>query len=134
MMSKGLVIRAADSSRRKGARKSGKRRTLWKLDFIKVRNGPEPKPLLLKRDDDYIIHTFAEEDVLCPPTKVAQILEGLGGRVEGQKNLKEAIIDQVKCGERSAKNFISIAVERGIITATPHPNNGRMKIYESVQA
>jgi KaiC/GvpD/RAD55 family RecA-like ATPase len=113
-------------------RKPHEQRTLRKLDFIKVRNGPEPKPLLLKRDDDYFIHTVAEEDVLCPPTKVAQILERLGGRVEGKMNLKEAIMEEVKCGEKTARNAIGLAIERGMVQETSHPAKASKKVYEIV--
>ena len=109
-------------------RKKHEHKTLRLLEFIKVRNGPEPKPLLLERDE-YFLHQLTEEDVLCPPEQVKAILEALGGKVEGQKPLKAAIIKAAGCGERRARDYINLAIERQVIRFEPDPRDSRKKIY-----
>jgi hypothetical protein len=109
-------------------RKKHESRILRLLEFIKVRNGPEIKPILLERDE-YFLHSITEDDMLCPPEQVKELLESLGGRIEGQEKLKKAIIERFDCGDRSAVNFIGNALDRGLIKSDKHPTNKRMKIY-----
>jgi DNA primase catalytic core len=111
-------------------RKKHEHRILRLVEFIKVRNGPERKPMLIERDENFL-HHITEEDMLCPPEKVREILTGLGGHIEGQEPLKQAIIEAVGCSPRSAATFISLAVERGTIRAEPNPVDSRKKIYGS---
>ena len=109
-------------------RKKHESRILRLLEFIKVRNGPEAKPILLERDE-YFLHHVTEEDMLCPPEKVKAILEALGGKVEGQEPLKQAIMETTGCNERSARSFINLAVERKAIKCNEHSQDSRKKIY-----
>jgi len=111
-------------------RKPHEDKTLINIGFAKVRNGPEPKKILLERDKSYFVHYLSEEDVLCSPSKVKTILLRMGGRVEQQKILIEAIMKETGCSERSAKSFINLAVEKGVIRATLNPQNKKLKIYE----
>jgi DNA primase catalytic core len=109
-------------------RKKHEQKILRLLEFIKVRNGPEPKPILLERNENFL-HRATEEDILCPPEKVKAILEAQGGRVEGQAQLREAIIKETGCGDRRARDFISLAIERRVIICEPDPKDSRKKIY-----
>jgi KaiC/GvpD/RAD55 family RecA-like ATPase len=109
-------------------RKKHEHRILRLIEFIKVRNGPEPRPILLERDENFL-HHITEEDMLCPPEKVKAILEALGGRVEGQEPLKQAIMKATGCIEKSARSFIKLAVDRKAIKCNEHPKDSRKKIY-----
>jgi hypothetical protein len=57
---------------------SGKR-TLRRLDFIKIRNGPWHAPIVLERDGPFI-HEVTEEPGKCPPSLVARVMEKHGAR------------------------------------------------------
>jgi hypothetical protein len=98
------------------------------LEFVKVRNGPEAKPILLERDE-YFLHHVTEEDIICPPEKVKAILASLGGKVEGQEPLKQAIMEATGCNDKSARTYISLAVNRKAIQCDPNPQDSRKKIY-----
>jgi len=84
-------------------------KTLMKLTCTKIRDGPQPKPILLERDENFLVHPVSE-DTLCPPLKVVEILENLGGSVEMQKDLIKAIIVEIGCHAKSARRFINNAV------------------------
>ncbi len=99
------------------------------LDFIKVRNGPEPKRLVLERSKENFLHTVTDDADVCPPEKVRAILASLGGCVEGQERLRAAIMAEVGCKERRARHFINQAVDRGSIICEDHPADSRKKIY-----
>ena len=99
------------------------------LDFVKVRNGPEPNPILLERCKETFLHTPTVDEGLCPPEKVRKILESLGCRVEGQSELKRKIIAEVNCGEVRARHLIHQAIARGEIDSEPHPTDSRKRIY-----
>ena len=109
-------------------RKKHEHKTLRLLEFIKVRNGPEAKPILLERDEN-LIHHSTEETVLCPPEKVKEILKSLGGKAEGQEPLKEAIMEATGCGDRTARDQIKLAIKRKVIRSEPHPSDKRKKVY-----
>jgi hypothetical protein len=109
-------------------RKKHEHKTLRLLEFIKVRNGMEPKPILLERDENFL-HHVTEEDMLCTPEKVKIILEAMGGKIEGQEPLKTAIMETTGCGEQSARTYIKLAVERRVISCDSHPQDARKKIY-----
>jgi hypothetical protein len=109
-------------------RKKHEHKTLRLLEFIKVRNGMEPKPILLERDENFL-HHVTEEDVLCSPEQTKAILKAMGGQVDGQGKLIEAIMEAVSCTERSAVSYIKIAVDRGFIRTETNPQNKRMKRY-----
>ncbi len=99
------------------------------LDFIKVRNGPEPKPMILERSKETFLHSVVSDEDTCPPAKVRAILEQLGGRVESQERLLKAIIQATDCNRRRARHFITQAVERGSISCEEHPTDNRKMSY-----
>jgi len=91
--------------------KKHEHRTLRYLENSKMRNAKEIKPILLERNGNFLT-TIVDEDTLCSPAKVAEILETLGGEVEMQKHLADAIVHETGCGQRSAVNFIYEAEKR----------------------
>lgn len=109
-------------------RKKHEHKTLRLLEFVKVRNGPEPKPILLERDE-FFLHWPVEDDVLCPPEKVAEIIRDCGGSVEGFGKLKELIAGEVGCSLRSAASYIKTAIERGFVSCHEHPDHKQKRIY-----
>ena len=89
---------------------------LRQIDFIKVRNGPDRKSILLERDDN-LIHEIVEEDMLVSVAKVKDVLETqFDGRVERQRDLVEAIAQECGCTQRTAVPAIKRAVEMKYIT------------------
>ncbi len=102
-------------------------RVLRTLEFFKVRDGAMPKPLLLERDENFLM-TRIEEDTLCPPHKVKEILEDMGGEVDRQGTLVQAITQEVGCSPRSARTFIKRAAEMKVITGKTR-GNGHAKGY-----
>ena len=94
-------------------RRAHEHKTLRLLEFHKVRHGAQPKPILLERDENYV-HRITEKDMLCPPEKVMEILESLGGRVEKQSELLNAISTELRCTSRSALNFLKNAVGKTV--------------------
>jgi hypothetical protein len=103
-------------------------KTLRLLEFYKVRDGKKPKPILLERDENFLL-TITDEGTLCSPAKVKEILESLGGMVDRQATLIQAIMDEVKCGRRSAVTYIHRAVEMGSIKEK-NEGVGKSKSYE----
>lgn len=102
-------------------------RTLRILEFFKVRDGVRPNPITLERDESFLL-TPADEDTLCPPRRVKEILESLGGQVDKQMELKKAIMEETGCSPRSAVDYIHKAVEQGVIQEKAN-GNGRAKSY-----
>lgn len=94
--------------------KSHKSQILRYLTFVKVRNGPEHRPILLQRDKQYFTHGIFDEKSLGNPQKVAEILEGLGGEVGSQIELIEALLKEIGCSKRSAKTYIKNATDKTI--------------------
>jgi len=97
------------------------------IKFIKVRHGPEPRAILVERDENFI-HTITEEETLCPPGRVKEILEGLGGYVESQKELMAAIVEDAACSQRSARRYIQRAIDMEAIIENNH-GHGKKKTY-----
>lgn len=83
---------------------------LRQLTFLKVRNGPEHKPILLERDKETFVHTVTEEESLCNPGKVAEILKAMGGEARTQAEFVEAIQEATGCSDKSAKKYIKNAI------------------------
>jgi archaellum biogenesis ATPase FlaH len=98
-------------------RKPHAHKTQRLLTFVKIRNGPERPAILLERDDHFL-HHLVDEEMICPPERVREILVGLGGKVETQGELAAAIAQEAGCSLRSGKNYIKTAVERGLIKST----------------
>jgi hypothetical protein len=107
-------------------RRPNEHKILIQLDFHKIRNGPDHKPILLERNE-WFLHRPTEPDVLCPPSAVCQILNDIGGQIEGAKDFRMTIRDRIGCGDRSAWDFIQGAVKAGVINES---KNGRNKVYE----
>jgi archaellum biogenesis ATPase FlaH len=84
------------------------------ITFVKVRNGREPKPITLERDENLVFQVI-EEALKFPPERVAAIIAAKGGRVNGQTNLIEAIQELAGCGEKAARAYIRAAIEHGTI-------------------
>jgi len=99
------------------------------LDFVKVRNGPEPKSVTLERNKETFVHFLVDQEEICPPGKVKAILARLGGRVESQEELLKAIMEETDCGVRRARHFVKQAVSTGAIISEPHPTDSRKVIY-----
>lgn len=108
--------------------KAHESRILRTLEFFKVRDGATPKPMLLDRDENFLLIPI-EEDTLCPPAKVREILQDLGGEVEKQGDLIKAIMNEVDCCPRSAKTYIHRAVEMKTITERSKGMRGYAKGY-----
>jgi hypothetical protein len=110
-------------------RKAHEHKTHRILELVKVRDAPLPTPLLLERGDDLLLR-IGEEDTLCPPGRVKEILvSNFGGRVDMQKELLDAIQKETGCSPRTAKEGVKKAVEMKQINEF---SNGRYKGY-SVQ-
>lgn len=86
------------------------------ITFSKVRNGRQPKPIILERDEN-LVFQVTEEESKCTPEQVAAIIRTKGGRVNSQKDLVTAIREVLKCGERTAQKFIKAAMDRQTILA-----------------
>jgi hypothetical protein len=108
--------------------KKAERRVLRELHFLKVRSGPIPRNMILERDKQTFIHTPTDEGVLCPSWRVAEILSNLGGEVDRQRTLVDAIKEEVDCSLRSAQEFIREAVNTKTIREESR-GNGRAKGY-----
>jgi len=108
--------------------KPHERRVLRLIDFHKVRNGPQPAPLLIERDENFV-HHLTEPNVLCPPSRVKEILEDLGGEVEGQAGLMEAIQKEAGCSDKTAKIYIRNAVWLGAIFERSSAGHAQRKVY-----
>jgi len=95
-------------------RKKHKNKILHYLTFTKIRNGPEHRPILIQADKEHFTHSVVEEDNLVNPEKVAETLYDLGGEVETQAKLKEALMEEMGCGDKTAKLAIKNAVNKTV--------------------
>ncbi|MBW2092007.1 MAG: AAA family ATPase, partial [Deltaproteobacteria bacterium] len=94
--------------------KSHGHKTLRLLEFHKVRCGPGHRPILLERDEKFLHHK-TEEDTLCSVEKVEEILKGLGGEVDCQKDLITEVCKVTGCGDRTARSAVNEAVKLNLI-------------------
>lgn len=108
--------------------KSHESKTLRQLQFLKVRDGAVPKPMLLERDENFCLEV-TDDGTLCSPAMVRDLLEDLGGRVESQGELIRAIMQKASCSPRSAKSFIYRAIEFRMIRELPG-QTPQSKVYE----
>ena len=90
-------------------------RILRKMKFIKVRNGPKPRPILIERDYNNFTHEVIPDETICPSDKVVEILDEMGGRAESKKALIEEISKQVECSDRTARRAVDKAITDKII-------------------
>lgn len=109
-------------------RKKHEYKTLRLLEFVKVRNGPQPKPIMLERDE-FFLHWPIVDNVICPPEKVAEIIRDRGGSVEGFGKLKVIIASEVGCSVRSAASYIKTAINLGFVSCHEHPDHKQKRIY-----
>ena len=91
-------------------RKPNEHRILRTLEFVKVRNGPEHRPILLERTENFL-HIQTEDDMKVTPGQVRETLNAMGGTVRGQVALSKAIEEKHNCSERSARTYIREAVK-----------------------
>jgi len=111
------------------SRKQHDEKVLRKIDFLKVRHGPEPKPFILERDMQTFLHSVADGETLCSEAKVRAIVKDLGGEAERQEVLR-AIQKAVGCQERRAREFLDTALELNYVKSKDHPTDGRKKIIK----
>jgi hypothetical protein len=86
------------------------------LHFDKVRNGPVPQlnPMEL-RQDKHLLFEPQMTPKKCPPSKVAEILEGLGGRIGTREALKKKLSEATGCSDGTANKRISEAIDEELI-------------------
>lgn len=106
-------------------------RVLRYLENTKMRNAREIRPLLLERNGNFL-SIIVDEDNLCPPTKVVEILNTLGGEVLKQKDLISAIQHETDCSPRSARHFILEAVRRRFIVDFKPEGDPRYKGFKVI--
>ena len=88
-----------------------KNRFLWTLKCDIIRSGPILPPITLESDSHFWL-TTTEVETTCPPSRVAEILrEKFSGECETQTELKEAIMAETECVDRTAGTCIRVAVE-----------------------
>ncbi len=88
------------------------------LNFLKVRNGYTPKPILVQRDENFICHVTEVKSIFSPE-QVPQTIRAKGGRVAGWQELVAAIQDALGCSQRDAQNLIKSATEKQLIQIVP---------------
>jgi hypothetical protein len=88
------------------------------LNFLKVRNGYTPKPILVERDENFICHVTKEKSMFAPE-QVPQIIRAKGGRVIGWQELTKAIQNILECTQREAQGLIKTATEKNLIKIVP---------------
>jgi hypothetical protein len=84
------------------------------ITFVKVRNGRQPKPITLERDE-YLVFQVIEEALKFPPEQVALLIKAKGGRVNRKVELIGAIQDLSGGGEKAACKYIKDAIEASAI-------------------
>jgi archaellum biogenesis ATPase FlaH len=93
-------------------RKPHEEKTLRKVEFVKVRDGRQPKPFVVERDPETFLCRYFDDGTLVSPALVKDILEEqFNGIVDRQGELKNAIIKRIECSERTAADAIRRAVE-----------------------
>ena len=88
-------------------------KTLLDLTFKAVRCGPEIKPIQLERGQ-YLLHEVREEFSLFSSEEVKNLLISLGGRVDKQIDLINAIVAKTGCTHRTASEYLKNAVDKTI--------------------
>lgn len=102
-------------------------KVLRQVEFVKVRDGATPKPLLVERDENFLL-ALSDEDSLCPPERVKELLQALGGQVDKGRPLLEAIQGEAGCSDRTARKLLARAVEMREVAAIEQ-GNGKPKRY-----
>ncbi len=106
-------------------------RLLRKLEFHKVRNGPEPKPIVIERDKNSFLSSIYGCDVIYPSSKIRALVEGSEGSCVGsQGKLCDLIAAEVKGSRTQIIASIERAVADGVIRETKDPNHSQRLIYD----
>jgi RecA-family ATPase len=112
-------------------KKPHEEKTLRKIQFAKVRDGKEPKPFYVERDDDTFLHRFYDEESLVSPALVHDILSNqFNGYVDRQRELVKAIMAKAQCSERTAKQGVRHAVNMKMLFEFK-ADDGRSKGYRA---
>jgi archaellum biogenesis ATPase FlaH len=94
--------------------KKGQTGYLHEVTFIKVRNGRQPQPITLERDENLVFQVI-EEALKFSPEQVALLIKAKGGWVNGKVELIGAIQDLIGGGEKAACKYIKDAIEASAI-------------------
>ena len=87
------------------------------MKFEKVRYAAEPKPIILERDENTLLHKVSTESGLkVSAENVVQVLNTkFSGKVEKKKDLEAAIADEFDCSTRTASDAIKRAIELQLV-------------------
>jgi hypothetical protein len=88
-------------------------RLFIKVDHTKAGNFAPAKSLLLEVTGPLIV--AVEPDVLCPPHRVAEILDEMGGTAESKNKLVEQITAKCTVSRRTALDAIDRAADYGFV-------------------
>lgn len=92
-------------------RKPHEEKTLRKIEFVKVRDGKQPKPFLVERDPGTFLCSYYDEEGLVTPTLIANVLKDeFNGTVDKQSELVDLIMQRAGCGNRTARAGIKNAL------------------------
>ena len=109
--------------------KSHEDKTLRKIEFVKVRDGKQPKPFLVERDPDTFLCSCYDEESIVSPNAVADVLKKqFNGSVDKQGELVDMIMLKTGCSNKTARIGIKNALEMNLIYGLPGQNK-RSKGY-----
>jgi len=94
-------------------RRKHEHKTLIKVNHTKAGNFASAKPFLLEVDGPKVM--AVEQDIICPPSRVAEILADLGGEVNSMNKLVNEIVDICEVSRKTAQDAIEKAEEFGKI-------------------
>jgi len=97
------------------------------IRFDKVRNGRQPRPILIERDDRFISHV-TEGEMVVTPKQIADIVAAeFGGTVQKSGLLVKYLTDGFDCSRTTAFKCIKNAVDMGTIKQVD--GVGKTKMY-----
>lgn len=88
-------------------------RLLIKVEHTKHGNFPKAKSFLLEVDGPRVVEV--EPDVVCPPSRVKEVLEGLGGRASSKNEFTTALMEECQIARRTAQDAIKRTESFGFI-------------------
>jgi hypothetical protein len=100
------------------------------MKFEKVRYAAEPKPIILERDENTLLHNLSTESGLkVSAENVSQVLNAkFSGKAEKKKDLEEAIAKEFDCSTRTASDAIKRAIALQLVV---EKREGRTKTIYS---
>ena len=101
-------------------------RDLVKVSHTKAGNFSKAKDFLLEIVGASVTQT--EFDVLCPPQKVREALEGLGSQVNSKNQLVDEIVRINSVSRRTALDAISDAIDMGFLRAAKTGNRYKISV------